>query len=164
MCLVVSNTPGVSWWCPGHPETKVAAEFARVPPGGYGKTAKDKLAKKDQCFLSETAPSYHLLLDADLKKAYNSRKKSTKRKRKTDTNTDWHANTCLHIHNVKRIVNFKKMNLLSLFITSENVSLVSRFEKQIHLRCCQQNFSLRREHVTYLNFRINSKYCIFLNT
>lgn len=130
MCLVVSNTPGVSWWCPGHPETKAAAEFARVPPGGYGKTAKDKLAKKDQCFLSETAPSYHPLLDADLKKAYKSRKKSTERK--IDTNTDWHANTCLHIHKriFKRIVNLKKMNLLSLFITSENVSLVSWFDKQ----------------------------------
>lgn len=129
MCLVGSNTPGVSWWCPGHPETKAAAEFARVPPGGYGKTVKDKLAKKGQCFLSETAPSYHPLLDAALKKACKRRKETIERKRRIDTNTDWHANT-RHIHNVKRIVHLKRMNLLSLFVTSEN---------EFHLSICLKN-------------------------
>lgn len=123
MCLVVTNTPGVSWWCPGHPETKSAAEFAQAPPGGYGKTAKDKLAKKDQCFLSETAPSHHPLLDAALKIAY---KRKQQRIREKWTNTDW------HIHNVKRIAHLKKRKETSVIIHNhwKWVSLVSRFEKQ----------------------------------
>lgn len=41
---------------------------------------KDELAKKDLCFLSETAPFHHPLLDAALKKAYKRGKETTERK------------------------------------------------------------------------------------